>query len=200
MEMKQSVRPAYRRRNFLIKKGLQGTFVIGLLAAVISGILLNLALVYIFLDRELTGELYKIHLTIHSTSELAWPVLWKMAVVTLPVILIVALGAVYYFTRRLEAPLYSFIGSLRRFAAGDFSGKPESIAIEGLTEALDKAHGGLESRFSSIKGAAKGLEEAFARVKAVAGRKHAEAEFIQAIGEFSRQRSMMRREVRRFNL
>lgn len=200
MEMKQSGRPKYRRRNYFIKKGLQGKFVIGLSLVVLLGVLLNLALAYFFLDRELAGELYKIHLKISTTSELAWPVLWKIGAVTLPVALIAAVLAAYYFTRRLEPPIRVFVANIRRLANGDFSEKPGPIAVEGLGEALGKAHGGLESRLASFKSGAKALEEAFAKVVAAAGKKDAATELQQAIGEFSRQRIRLGREAARFKL
>jgi len=82
--------PKYRRRSFFIKKRLQGRFIAGFSIAVFLGYFLNLLLVYFLIDRELTSELYRIHLRIRTTSEIAVPILWKLSLIIIPLIIVIS--------------------------------------------------------------------------------------------------------------
>ncbi len=94
--------PRFRRRHFFTDKALQSRFILGFSLAVFFGILINLLVVYFLIDRELAAELYKIHLKVRTTSEIALPILWRLGAVTIPLILIVAAVIGRYLTRRVE--------------------------------------------------------------------------------------------------
>src|SRR3989338_2201003 len=130
----------FRRRNYFIKKGLQGSFVLSFSLAVLAGLFLNLLAAYFLIDRELAGELYRIHLKIRTTSEVAWPILWRLGAATVAVVLIVAAAIGWLLTKRGETLLRAFVDSVRKAAGGD------------LTERIEKKEGleNLPGAFNSV--------------------------------------------------
>src|SRR3990170_6121096 len=113
--------PWYRRRNYFIKKGLQARFVLGFTLLVLSGFVVNLAAVYFLIDRELAAGLYKVHLKVRTTSEIAFPVLWRMGALTVPAVVLSAALVGHYLTRRLEMPLLGLMEAVRKDGEGDFT-------------------------------------------------------------------------------
>jgi len=154
--------PRFRRRNYFIKKWLQGRFVFGFSVIVLFGFALNLAAVYFLIDRELEGGLYKTHLRIQATSEIVWPVLWKLGIVTLPAIVIIAALIGYYLTRGLEFPLLKFMDALKKTGDGDFSGRLDAGAgdTNEVTRVFNKTAASLEKSFRVVKESTVALDRA----------------------------------------
>ncbi|MBI4948638.1 MAG: methyl-accepting chemotaxis protein [Deltaproteobacteria bacterium] len=158
--------PKYRRRSFFIKKRLQGRFIAGFSIAVFLGYFLNLLLVYFLIDRELTSELYRIHLRIRTTSEIAVPILWKLSLIIIPLIIVISAVLGYVLTRRVELPLLKFKQALKKTAEGDFTSRlmEDKVAV-GLSEAFNAMTASLSVPFSSLKESAERLDEAYGRLE-----------------------------------
>lgn len=185
----------------------------GFSLTVALGLVFNLLLVYFFLERELAGELYKIHLTVRSTSEIVLPVFWKVSVATIP-LGIAAFGLVgYYLTRHIEISLTSFAENLRRLKQADFSKRPAREQIEDLGEAYNKAFRSIEKAMHSLKGRVSGIELGARRLGelssamegAEARKRHKEAatlkaELLNALDLMSGERLRMRQETARFKV
>lgn len=159
--------PGFRRKNYFIKKGLQGRFVLGFCSIVLLGFLLNLALAYMLIDNELARTLYGVHIKVRATSAIIMPILLRLGAVTVPFIVIVSVMTGYYLTHRTELPLHSFRNAVRNASLGYLDkGLPEGMTGE-LPEALNGTIGSLGARFSPLKGAAIGLEKASDRLSSV---------------------------------
>ncbi len=154
----------YRRRNYFINKGLQGRFVIGFSSAVFIGILANILLVYFLIDRELAGELYKIHLKIRTTSQIAVPILLRLGAVTVPAILAASAVIGYFLTRRVERPLEEFRDAVGAVTRGDFTHRLSGETGMEISEPFNSAAGSLARRFEAVKGFATGLDESLRRL------------------------------------
>lgn len=152
--------PKYRRRHFFINRAMQSRFIVGFSLAVFLGILLNLAVVYLLIDRELAAELYKIHIRVRTTSEIAWPVIWKLGVVTVPVIMIAAFFIGRYLTRRVEMPLVAFKEAVKETGKGDFTKTLESDKLESLPDAFNRMAESLSTDFRAMRDSAASLDEA----------------------------------------
>lgn len=194
--------PKYRRRNYFIKKGLQGRFVLGFSATAFLGILLNLALVYILIDSQLTEELYKIHLKIRTTSEIAWPILWKLGALTIPAIIIAAFFIGYYLTRGVEMPLDDFTRAVRRISQGDFSQRLSKVDDAGLAGPFNKMAGSLEKKLSAIKASEGELEKSLGRLSTLLSREgpRIKAELSDALKRASEERVRAQQAVARFKV
>lgn len=159
--------PAFRRRRYFIKKGLQVRFVLGFSSIVLLGFLLNLALAYFLIDNELAGTLYGVHLKVRATSAIIMPILVRLGALTVPFIVIVSAMVGYYLTQRTELPLHSFRNAVRKASLGYLDqGLPEGMTGE-LPGALNGTIGSLEARFRSLKRRASGLEKASDRLSSV---------------------------------
>lgn len=172
--MKTGQYPKYRRRNFFIKRHLQGKFVAGFTCFVLAGIILNLLLAYYLIDSRLTEEIYRIHLTVRSTSELAWPVLWKLSLVTVCVGFFAAAGIGYRLTRRVEAPVLDFIGNVRSAAGADFSkrfARAEFNGLEDLRVFYNRMAHSIEKRLCAVQGSAVEMEKSCEKVSRLAAKK-----------------------------
>ncbi len=141
----------FRRRKFFIDKGLQSRFIIGFSAAVLAGFIINLALAYFLIDRELAERLYTVHVRVRSTGEIAGPVLWKLGAITVPLILAVSAAVGYLLTRRIEVPLASFRKSVAEVSEGDFTHRLKADGPGRLPEAFNRMTGSLDSSFTSVK-------------------------------------------------
>lgn len=159
----------YARRTYLVNKGLQTKFIIGFSSAVFLGFVFNLFVVYFLIDRELTGELYKIHLKIRTTSDIAVPIILKLGAITIPSILIVSAIIGYLLTRRIELPLLTFKDAVRATAGGDFTGRLSSGLPTALPEDFNRMSESLGASFSSLKGPAAELEGCFDRLSPAGG-------------------------------
>lgn len=157
--MEQTDRPKFRRRNYLVKKGLQSKFIAAFSLAVFLGLLANLLVSYFLIDRELTQELYKIHIKIRTTSEIAVPILLKLSAVTIPSILIASAVIGFILTRRIELPLLQFRDVIQSRSRGDFS-KDLSKNMPGeLPAAFNSMSRSLEAVFNSLKKSAASLDK-----------------------------------------
>lgn len=145
--------PRFRRRNYFIKKWLQGRFVFGFSVLVLFGFAVNLAAVYFLIDRELEGGLYKTHLRIRATSEIVWPVLWKLGIVTVPAIVVIAALIGYYLTRGLEFPLLQFMDALKKTGEGDFAGRLDAGSgdLSEVSKGFNRTAASFEKSFREVK-------------------------------------------------
>lgn len=151
----------FRRRKFFIKKGFQGRFIAAFACAVLAGFFLNMGLAYFLIDRELAEGLYRIHLKVRTTSEIAGPILWKLGFITIPVILAASALAGWYLTRRVEIPLLSFRKSIEKIGQGDFAQRLTGEVPDVLPEVFNSMTGSLEARFASVREASESLDEGF---------------------------------------
>ncbi len=142
--MAEHAYPRFRRRHFFINKKMQSRFVVGFALAVFVGIVINMLLVYFLIDRELTAELYKIHIKVRTTSEIAIPILWKLTVATVPVIVIVAALIGRILLKRIEAPMAGLKDSVTRLGNGKFA---ERVAPESAPFALPESFNGMADSF-----------------------------------------------------
>lgn len=170
--MTSGERPTFRRRNYFIKKGLQSRFIAGFSLAVFLGLFLNILVAYFLIDRELAQELYKIHIKIRTTSEIAVPVLLKLSAVTIPSILAALAAVGFFLTRRIELPLLRFKDAIQTRSRGDFS-EDLSINMPGeLPAAFDNMSRSLEAVLNSVKKSARLLDkesDRLARTEAAGG-------------------------------
>lgn len=158
-KMDRKERPRFRRRNYFIKKGLQSRFIAGFSLAVFLGLLANLLVSYFLIDRELTQELYKIHIKIRTTSEIAVPILLKLSAVTIPSILIVSAVIGFFLTRRIELPLLKFRDAIQTRSRGDFSRDLSKNMPGELSTAFNNMSRSLEAVFYSVKKSASSLDK-----------------------------------------
>ncbi|GMR05251.1 MAG: hypothetical protein BMS9Abin24_047 [Thermodesulfobacteriota bacterium] len=191
----------YRRRKFFINKGLQGRFVIGFSSAVFVGLLVNLVLVYFLIDRELAGELYKIHLKIRTTSEIAVPVLLKLGAVTIPSIIIISAVIGYLLTSGIEGSLKEFRRAVRETGRGDLTQRFSGSASTELSGPFNSALKSLAQRFGALKRSGHALDEGLGRLNSALGRDPvSRAEIEDALGGVRGARESIGRELSGFKL
>lgn len=160
-DMSEAAPQKFRRRNFFIKKGLQSRFILGFSLAVFLGFILNLLLVYFLIDRELSQELYKIHLRIRTTAEIASPILWKLSAVIIPAVLAASAGIGYVLTHKVEVPLLDLKDALRKTSQGDFKQTITESVTDELPEVFNSAERALGERFGSFKTSVSALSSSF---------------------------------------
>ncbi|MFQ5735612.1 MAG: hypothetical protein ACE5GY_01970 [Thermodesulfobacteriota bacterium] len=191
----------YRRRKFFIKRGLQGRFVIGFSSAVLIGLLLNMLLVYFLIDRELASELYTIHLKIRTTSQIAVPVLWKLAAVTVPFILAVSAVVGYFLTRRVEGSLEEVGQTLKKTGHGDFTQRLGGSAGTELSGTFNSAVKSLARKFGALKTSGALLDEGLDRLNGALGRPSpSKKEIESALDRISEARERIGRELSGFKV
>ena len=184
---------------------MQSRFILGFSLVVFFGILINLLAAYFLIDRELAAELYKIHLKVRTTSEIALPILWKLGAVTVPIIIIVAALIGRYFMRRVEEPLVPFLDALKRTGEGDFTGRLDTGGGGRLTEVFEVFNNTCDAvgeGFGSIKGTAAGLERSVDELDALISRKERApgAEVARALDGLSALSEKALKEVSRFKI
>lgn len=161
MNTKKSGYNRFRRRNFFIKKGLQSKYILGFTASVLGGFLLNLLLVYYLIDKALSQELYKIHLKIQTTSEIAGPLLWKLGAITVPLIIAAAYVIGYYLTKGVEEPLLAFETAVKKTGGGDLTQKLPSRPPGELPAFFNRMASSLEETFSAVKASSLEIEKTY---------------------------------------
>lgn len=195
-------RPWRRKgRNFLVKRGIQSRFILGFTVVVLVGFALHLFLSYYIIDRQLAGELYRTHLKIRTTADIAGPILLRLAAVTVAAIVSVAAVFGYYLTQRVELPLYGFVAAVRRAGRGDFTGHIALKKAPGrLSEAFNEAVSMLDARFGSIKRSTPVFEEAAARLGVATGRRGHGDSAQAALDAIALERARVMNELDRFVL
>lgn len=157
--MEKKGRPYFRRRSFFINRGLQGRFTAGFTLAVFLGLAVNLLVSYFLIDRVLNEELYKIHIKIRTTSEVAVPILLKLSALTVPSILAVSAAVGFFLTRRIELPLQQFRVLMHDRSRGDFSTDLSENMPGELPAAFNSMSHSLEAAFRSLKKSASSLDK-----------------------------------------
>lgn len=190
----------YKRRSYLVKRGLQGRFILGFSLLILLGLLINVSTAYFFIDRELAEALFRVHLKIKSTSEIVWPVLWKMAAVVVPAGLVAAAALGYYLTRNVEVPLLSLLGGVRRIASGDMTTRLHRVRFEGVPDAFNKMAAELEKDFHAVKGSVQRVDGKFHALRSLASEGAQASELVRALHELRHESSSVREEVSRFKL
>ncbi len=197
--------PRFRRRHFLTDKALQSRFILGFSLAVFFGILINLLAVYFLIDRELAAELYKIHLKVRTTSEIALPILWRLGAVTIPLVLIAAAVIGHYLTRRVEEPLRPFLEALKSTGEGDLTSRLDPEGSSRLPEVFGVFNNTVDivgKGFGSIRDSAAGLEQSIGEIEALASRTEgvAGSELARALDDLSARSDEAWKEVSRFKI
>ena len=198
--MGNNSRAAYKRRNYLVKKGLQGRFILGFSILVLLGLLINVSTAYFLIDRELAEALFRVHLKIKSTSEIIWPVLWKMAAVVVPAGLAAAGALGYYLTRNIEMPLLSLLGGVRGIASGDMATRLRKVEFEGIPEAFNKMASALEKDFHAVRDSVQRADGKFQELSSLASADAQASELVRALHELRHESSSVREKVSMFKL
>jgi methyl-accepting chemotaxis protein len=203
--MEQRSYPRFRRRHFLTDKALQSRFILGFSLVAFFGIIINLLVAYFLIDRELAAELYKIHLKVRTTSEIALPILLKLGAVTVPLIIIIAALIGRYFMRRVEEPLLPFLDALKRTGEGDFTGRLDADGGGRLGEVFEVFNNTCDTVgevFGSINGSVAELERSVDELDAIISRKDGSsgAEAASALDKLSARSEEALKEVLRFKI
>ncbi len=156
--MDNTERPRFRRRNYLVNRRLQSRFIAAFSAAVLLGFLANLLVAYFLIDRELSQELYKIHIKIRTTSEIAVPILLKLSTITISTILVVSAAIGYFLTRRIELPLLELREAVASISRGDLTRRLSKKIPGKLPFVFNSMSRSLDALFSSIKKSGQVLE------------------------------------------
>ncbi|MBI5886956.1 MAG: hypothetical protein HZB85_10310 [Deltaproteobacteria bacterium] len=190
-------RPWRRKgRNFLVKRGIQSRFILGFTAVVVAGFALHLFLSYYIIDRQLAGELYRTHLKIRTTADIAGPTLLRIAAVTVAAIVSAAAVFGYYLTHGVELPLHGFVTAVRRAGRGDLTGHIALKKAPGrLSEAFNAAISMLDARFGSIKRSTPVFDEAVARLGVATGRRLHRDSAQAALDEIALERDRVMNEL-----
>ncbi len=154
-----------RRRNFFIKKRLQSRFMVGFAAIIVLGFIANLALAYFLIDGELARELYKIHLKIQSTEKVVAPVLWKLGLLTVPVIVIISSLAGRRLLKGVELPLMNFRKAVGSMGSGDLTVRLTEENLETLPAVFNGALDTLSASLKSLKERAADMERTSREIK-----------------------------------
>lgn len=155
----------FRRKNYFVNKRLQSGFVAGFSAVVFLGFLANLVLAYFLIDRELTQELYKIHIRIGTTSEIAVPILMKLSAVTVFTVLAVSGITGYFLTRRIELPLIELRDAVRGATGGDLTRRLSRKMTGELPAVFNTMFRSLEAVFGLVKKSGQALERESGRLE-----------------------------------
>lgn len=150
----------WRRRNYFIDRKLQSRFAAAFAGTVLLGLLLNLLAAYFLIDRELGQGLYKIHIKIRTTSEIAVPVLLKLGAVTVSAVLSVSAVVGYFVLRRIELPLIELREAVKGVSSGDLTRRVSSEMPGALADAFNAMTISLASLFGPLKKSGQALEKA----------------------------------------
>ncbi|MCL4873518.1 hypothetical protein KJ039_05505 [bacterium] len=148
----------WRRRNYFIDGKLQSRFAAAFAGTVLLGLLLNLLAAYFLIDRELGQGLYKIHIKIRTTSEIAVPVLLKLGAVTVSAVLSVSAVVGYFVLRRIELPLLEVREAVKVVSRGDLTRRVSSEMPGALADAFNAMTVSLASLFGPLKKSGQALE------------------------------------------
>jgi len=153
--------PWLRRRRFFINRALQGRFVVGLAVLVSCGLFVDLLAAYVLIQGRLDARLYKIHLQASSTSDIIWPVIWKLSVFSVPFIVIAGLVFGYILTRSLERGLACYVEGMKNAGwGGDLTVRIASPPrhLESSRRAFNDAMELFDERFAALQTAAFEIE------------------------------------------
>ncbi|OGP21078.1 MAG: hypothetical protein A2054_00690 [Deltaproteobacteria bacterium GWA2_55_10] len=182
----------YRRRNYFINRRLQSGFVAAFSSAVLLGFIANLFIAYFLIDRELSQELYKIHIKIRTTSEIAVPILLKLSAVTVSTILVLSAAIGYLLTRRIELPLLELREAVAGISRGDLTRRLSKKIPGELPAVFNAMSRSLDALFSSIKKSGQVLERETRRLERPGISKQ---EALDALGSLTEARSIISHEI-----
>lgn len=164
--------PWLRRRRFFIDKALQGRFVAVLAVLVAVGLFIDLVAAYFLIEHRLGDRLYKIHLQVSSTSDIIWPVIWKLATVSVPIIILMGVILGYLFTRSLEHGLAHYVETMKSAGQeGDITVRLDGPCnhLETARVAFNEGMEVLDERLRAVKEAAREIEVAVKGINHPAG-------------------------------
>ncbi len=194
--------PRLRRRHFFINRKMQSRFVVGFALAVFIGIVANMILVYFLIDRELTAELYKIHIRVRSTSEIAMPILWKLTVTVVPVIVIAAALIGRVLLKRVETPMAGLKESVSKFGRGYFIERVDmGDAQPALPDSFNSMAGCLEESFKVVGWSVLEMERSFNELRLTQkGEAPSRADLKSMLDTIAFERKMAQEKISRFKV
>lgn len=148
----------WRRRNYFVDRRLQSRFAAAFAATVLLGLLLNLLAAYFLIDRELGQGLYKIHIKIRTTSEIAVPVLLKLGAATISAVLAASAVIGYFVLRRIEVPLLELREAVKGVSRGELARRVSKDMPGGLADAFNSMTLSLAALFGSLKKSGQTIE------------------------------------------
>lgn len=156
--MRKPSETRWRRRNYFVDRKLQSRFAAAFAVTVLLGLLLNLLAAYFLIDRELGQGLYKIHIKIRTTSEIAVPVLLKLGVATVFAVMAASAVIGYLVLRRIEVPLLEVREAVKRVSGGDLTRRVSNETPGGLADAFNEMSLSLAALFGPLKKSGQALE------------------------------------------
>lgn len=147
-----------RRRKYLIKKGLQSSFIFAFSLSVVVGFLINWAIVYHLVDKGLAEVLYKSHIQIVTTGEVIGNILFKVNLITVPLLIVSAVITGFIIVRKVIIPLTGFKEAIEDLERGDLSPKilkdiPRDLAIcyQTMAKHLSKTFSVFKTQISELE-------------------------------------------------
>jgi methyl-accepting chemotaxis protein len=166
--MKDSAMILFRRRNYFIKKGFQGRFMLRFIAASFAVTLLAIALFISLARNKIDDILFSMRLPVSGASALLSREALYVSIAAVAAISILYLLAARSMYRKIEGPLQRIKTDLRRITSGDLGCrvtlreedefKDFAGEINAMAEALGLCYAHLRNRADELAATVKALE------------------------------------------
>lgn len=114
-------RPAFRRRQYFVKKGFQSGFILKFCLLVLAGIIISTGLLLIFSQGTLTSTFQNSRLVIQNTALAILPAMLLTNLITLALITLATIFVVLFISHKIAGPLFRFEKELKIISEGDLS-------------------------------------------------------------------------------
>ncbi len=110
-----------RRRQYFIKKGFQGTFILKFCALVLLGTVLSTLLILALSGDTLTSDFSQSRLEIKSTSQAILPAVLMTNLITLAFITLAVMVLTLFISHKIAGPLFRLEKELDEIGQGDLT-------------------------------------------------------------------------------
>lgn len=157
-----SERP-WRRRNYFIKKGFQGRFILKFLGVVTFGSAMSGYVMYLLVDKDVEDAFYSSHIKLSTTGQLLLPTLLKVNFGVLVLVLLAVAAITLSISHKVAGPLHRLGRDAERIGRGDLTGSfrlRTNDELKSLAKTFEDMNKDMKERFNGLRSQAEEVERA----------------------------------------
>ena len=179
--MSQQGRPAFKRRQYYIKKDFQFKFIMKFCLLVLAGVIISTVVVFLFTHGTLTSSFQHGRLVIKNTSLAILPAVMYTNIVTLGLISLASVGITLVISHKIAGPLFRIEEDLKIIEQGNLTKKisfRKKDQLAALADSINKTTTSLHEKVADIQTDVEHLLE-------YASRQNASQELIEGLNHLN---------------
>lgn len=162
----------YKRRGYIIHKGLQMKITLSFVVISLLGSIIATGAFNFFALSQLEALMWSSHINVHDTGEIIRPLFIYINVFNFVFVSLLLTGAIIWMLRLKSGPIYRMMKDIMKIADGDLSSKitlRKKDEFQSVANELNRMAESLRERFTVLNDAYAGISASIGEIKRKTG-------------------------------